>query len=245
MKKSLVIMSTVGLVSLAACSSSSGSASNDQSVACIGNVSIDFASLTPDWLDTSTACGTATAASGSLDLTFDGTCDANSEGGIVTLDAKAGQLCGDFDVQVDLNLETFSIPTAGSRWAAFRAYDPAGMDGISIERYDVAQLGCRASTQNYKGWSTSANASECGPGTRFVATTDATPRLRLTRSGSTVTSYYSDDGGGSWQPDVSESGATTTPWSLIIYTGKTQASADTASQSVSFSNLSIVSASRP
>jgi hypothetical protein len=216
----------------------------DAGAACVGNASVAFASLAPYLVDTSTTCGTATLAGGAVDLTYGGACTASTIGGEVTLDPSAWHLCGDFDVQVAYTLGTFAVPAAHDRWAALRAFDPANTDGISIERYTSAVGTCHPSTETYKSWST--DASDCDGNPEFVPTTAVSAVMRVTRSGSTVTSYHwtaGGDGGGAWTADFTATGMTTTPWALTLYTGDN--TGDATSQSVSFSNLVIVSASAP
>jgi len=79
----------------------------------------------------------------------------------------------------------------------------------------------------------------------MVATTDTTGKFRLTRVGSTVTSYYySSAGSGSWVPVHTGTGITTTPWSLVFYTGYALGG-DMTDMSVTYSSLTITSSSAP
>jgi len=69
-------------------------------------------------------------------------------------------------------------------------------------------------------------------------------KLRVTRVGSTVKSYYwtiAADGGASWTEFGSATGMSTHPWSLILYTG----TLDPASESATFAKMAIGSASVP
>ena len=209
---------------------------------CLGNVSIDFSSLAPDWVNVSATCGTAAVSNDSLVLTRDGTCSSDSGGGAVSLSDPL-RLCGDFDIRVAYDLTTFPYPTAGGRYASVRAYDPLdSTNGITLERFDNDQ--CTNVAIAYKGWTT--NSSGCvAP---HIATTDTTGTMRLTRTGTTVTSYFftpDDAGGGSWTQVMTDT-LTTTPWALEFYTGyNPPGSGDTQNQSVSFSNLVITSANTP
>lgn len=224
--------------------SASPEASADAGLACLGNASVDFASLAPYWLDASTACGTATFASNAVAMTYAGPCTPSTEGGTLVLDPAHWQLCGDFDVAVTFDLATFPLPSSASRWAAFRAYDAAGgVNGISLERFDAAPaLACVPATQNYKSWST--DGTNCSA--TYASTADTTGKLRLTRTGSTVTSYYfSPADGGSWVQVLSVPAMTTTPWSLTLYTGDDAGTADTDLQTVTFSSLTVTSATTP
>jgi hypothetical protein len=223
----------------AACNRAGGGA------ACLGNVSIDFAALAPYWIDSSAACGSASVSAKALQLTRTGTCTAAREGGFVTLDPSRWKLCGDFDVQVDFNLVAFTVPTGGTqtRYAVVRAGDPSSTSGIALERYNAPTANtCPPSTQNYKGWSTTS--VDCG-GATMVATTDTTGKFRLTRVGSTVTSYYdSSAGNGSWVAVHTATGITTTPWGLVFYTGYALGT-DRTDMNVTFSSLTITSGSAP
>jgi hypothetical protein len=215
-------------------------------VQCLGNVSIDFAALAPYWVDMSRACGAATFASGALQLTRNGACTSEQPGGWIGLDPTRWQLCGDFDVQVDFELVSFTIPSSGggTRWAVVRAFDPASSAGIALERYAAPPANpCPPSTQSYKSWSTTS--VDCG-GATMIPTTDATGAMRLTRAGGTVKSYYrTAANGGTWTSFVTASGMTTTPWTLVFYTGYDASGGDRTSQSVSFRALQVSSASTP
>lgn len=224
----------------------------DAGPACLGNTTIDFASLAPYWVDSSTSCGTATFGGNAVTLTRTGSCSADQQGGFISLDTTKWQLCGDFDMTVDFNLTQFGAPAGGSRWMAWHAYDPvsASPSGIAEERYDVAFSGCYPSSETYKSWTTSS--SDCG-GAIFRATTAVTGALRVARVGSTVTSYTwvpadagadgGDAGGGSWSVFDTGTGMTTTPWTMVFYTG--MYAGDGTNQTVKLSNLVITSSSTP
>jgi hypothetical protein len=222
-----------------------GSPAADAGAACLGNTTIDLTALAPYWLNASTACGTATVSGEGLTLTRTSGCSADQQGGWVKLDGSKWRLCGDFDVRVDFNLTTFPVPPGGSRWAALRAFDPASSSGISLERYNDNLGGCYPASNNYKSWTTSS--TDCASSI-FRATTDASGTFRVTRSGSTVTSYTwagvdaGADGSG-WSAFDMGTGMTTVPWSIEFYTGVYNG--DTTTQKVTFSNLVITSASTP
>jgi hypothetical protein len=218
----------------------------DGGPACIGNVSIDFSSLAPDWVNDSTACGTAATSNDSLVLTRNAACTTDPSGGAVSLSGQL-MLCGDFDIQVAYDLTTFPYPTSGGRYASVRAYDPLDpTNGIALERFD--NDACTSVGVAYKSWTTDSS----GCVAVHVPTTDTSGTMRLTRSGATVTSYFltpndagPNDAGGSWTQVMTDT-LTTTPWSLELYTGYNPPNAgDTNSQSVSFSNMVIRSASMP
>jgi hypothetical protein len=221
-------------------------------VACLGNVSINFAALAPYWVDASTACGAASFASNALTLTRRGACSSVSAGGAMNLNPARWRLCGDFDVRVNFNLLDFTVPVGGSqgRYATIRASDPSGSDSITIERYDLPvgnnACGRAPSTETYKAWTT--DSTNCGGSATFVATSDMTGAFRLTRTGATVTSYYLSgvDGGsgGSWVAVKSDTSMTTTPWTLGFYLGYDDGP-DATDMSVAFSSLDVVSASAP
>jgi hypothetical protein len=217
--------------------------------ACLGNATIDLASLAPYWVNKSTACGTATFASDGLTLTRSASCSADQQGGFIQLDPAKWQVCGDFDMTVDFNLTQFAVPPSGSRWVAWHTYDSsASANGISLERYNVGLGGCYPSTMNYKTWVTAS--TDCTTSI-FRSTTDVTGTLRVTRVGSTVTSYTrvagdagtGDGGTADWSTFVTGTGLTTIPWTMVFYTGVNNS--DGNAQTVKLSNLVIKSASTP
>jgi hypothetical protein len=222
---------------------------------CIGTKALDLISWSdlssgiPLWTDKSTACGTATFEDNGLTLTRDGTCTADQQGGFIQLDPTRWQLCGDFDMTVDFDLTQFSVPPGGSRWLAWHAYDPASdSNGIALERYNVGFGGCYPSTLTYKSWTSSS--TDCS-GAIFRSTTDVTGTMRVTRVGSTVTSYtkvngdggVADAGANGWSSFVTSASVTTTPWTMVFYTGVYNG--DGTVGSVTLSNLHIKSASTP
>jgi hypothetical protein len=229
-----------------------GGAAGANSPVCLGNRTIDLTMGAPYWKDVSTACGTATFAGNGLTLTRDGTCTADFQGGFVQLDPTRWQLCGDFDMTVDFDLTMFDVPDgASARWMAWRAYDPAASaNGIALERYNTSLAGCRPSTMTYYSW-TSSSTYDCSA---LRSTTDVTGTMRITRVGSTVTSYTKingdagagDAGADGWSTFVTGGGVTTTPWTIVFYTGlyaSDQRPENAAS--VALSNLVIKSASTP
>lgn len=225
--------------------------------ACLGNKTLDLISMNdlstgvPYWKDVSTSCGTATFADKGVTLTRDGTCSADQQGGFIELDPTRWQLCGDFDMTVDFDLTTFGVPDVGARWIGWRAYDPAASaNGIALERYNISLAGCYPSTTTYYSW-TSSSTYDCSA---FLSTTDVTGTMRITRVGSTVTSYTKingdagagDAGADGWSTFVTGATVTTTPWTIIFYTGlyASDRRPENAA-SVTLSNLVINSASTP
>jgi hypothetical protein len=203
----------------------------------------------PTWVDASTACGTASFADNGLTLTRDGTCTTDQSGGFIQLDPTRWQVCGDFDMTVDFDLATFDVPASGSRWLAWHTYDPVNSgNGVSLERYNVGLGGCYPSTMTYKSWTNSS--TDC-TGAIFRSTTDINGTMRVTRVGSTVTSYtkvngdagVGDAGPGGWSSFATNTGMTTTPWTIVFYMGVYNG--DGTAASATFSNLSIKSASTP
>lgn len=232
-----------------------GGAAGARGPACLGNLTIDLISRTdlssgvPYWVDASTACGTATFEDDGVRLSRDGTCTADQQGGFLQLDPTQWQLCGDFDMTVDFDLAPFSVPANGSRWLAWHTYDPAASsNGIALERYNVGFGGCYPSTMTYKSWT--ASSSDCS-GAIFRSTTAVTGTLRVTRVGSTVTSYtqvngdagVGDAAAGGWSSFVTATGMTTTPWTIAFYTGVYNG--DGTAATARLSNLVIKSASTP
>jgi hypothetical protein len=232
-----------------------GGAAGASGPACLGDLTLDLISRSdlssgvPYWVDASTACGAATFEDDGLRLSRDGTCTADQQGGFIQLDPTQWQLCGDFDMTVDFDLAPFSVPASGSRWLAWHTYDPAASsNGIALERYNVGFGGCYPSTMTYKSWT--ASSTDCSGGV-FRSTTAVTGTLRVTRVGSTVSSYtqvngdagVGDAAAGGWSSFVTASGMTTTPWTIAFYTGVYNG--DGTAATARLSNLVIKSASTP
>jgi hypothetical protein len=173
---------------------------SDAGVACLATTSIDLASLSPYWVNESTACGTATFSSGGLAMTYD-PCGTPFQGGQVNLDDTQWQVCGDFDVQVAFDV-TFPAQSGGvERWAVLRAYDGSTPDGVAAELFQGPVTSCLPAIDDYQFWSTNSSTDPATCSTINIPTTDTSGKLRVTRSGSTVTSYYWDtagDAGGEW-----------------------------------------------
>jgi hypothetical protein len=218
----------------------------------LGNVSIDFASLTPYWGDSSTACGKATLAGNTLGLTYNSPCATSTIGGEITLDTTHWRLCGDFDIQVDFDFTQFPVPadTVTDLFATIRAFDPAGADGIAMEQFSGAKTNCDSTPARYYQAFAAAAINDCST---IALTTDTSGKMRIVRSGSTVSGYYWSpageggvDGGGTWSQLVSAPGMTTGPWSLQFFSGNdNKAASSTLDLDVSFSGLSIMSANTP
>ena len=225
----------------------------DAGAACIGNVVIDFASLSPYFVNGSTTCGSASVAGNALVLQHNGTC-SQTLGGVVRLDSSRYQICGDFDIRVDFDLKVFSIPTSISRFAVVHAFAPNPTNGIALERYNIAATySCVSARETYKAWT--SNSTDCS--STFRPSSDRTGTFRFTRVGTTVTAYYfasadagvadagEDAGGGALWVPIRSATTVSTPWGLEFYTGYSANGGDPAPQTVHFSNLRIISSSSP
>jgi hypothetical protein len=226
----------------------------DAGAACIGNVTIDFASLSPYFANVSSTCGAASVSGNALVLQQNGTCN-QGVGGWVRLDPSRFRICGDFDIRADFDLTTFTIPTNGSRYAVMKAVTSDGSNSMTLERYDIsATNSCVPAKENYKAWTTSS--LDCGQATFKPAASVVKGAFRITRVGTTVTGYYlsSGDAGASdaaledagtfWTP-IRTVTTVTTPWGFELYTGYTQNGGDPAHQTIRFSNLRILSGATP
>jgi hypothetical protein len=148
-------------------------------------------------------------------------------------------LCGDFDVQVDFAVTGLVAGVTGGIFASMRANDPTvTTNGMTIERYAAEYaLPSSQSYQNYKSYTTNKGDDATSV---LVPTTDVTGRFRLTRTGTTVKSYYWKTGApdGQWVL-VNTATLTNTPWVLVLYEGDNSAAnkGPTAPYSVTFSNL--------
>ncbi len=235
------------LVDASNASADGGPSSADAGPSCLGNVDIDFSSLSPYWVDVSTSCGTATFAANAVEVSRSAAATCGVQfGGWVQLDDKQWQVCGDFDIRVDYSWSAFSTASGTEYFAGVEAFDPSSNnDGIAIERLNGKVSQCVPSDQSYKSWIPPYYYDCQGPA--FVPTSDRSGRMRLTRVGASVTSYLwtSDDGGdGTWLQVFSAQNMTTLPWSLQIYMNAS-GNSDTSNQAVSFSNLVIQSATSP
>jgi hypothetical protein len=198
-----------------------------------------FAAMAPDWANwSSSSCSSLAAAGGSLVLTQNEPCSVASPNAIAGL-APPNVLCGDFDVQVDFAVTGLVAGVTGGIFASMRANDPTvTTNGMTIERYAAEYVvPSSQSYQNYKSYTTNKGDDATS---LFVATTDVTGRLRLTRAGTTVKSYYWKTGApdGQWVL-VNTATLSSTPWTLVLYEGDNSAAnkGPTAPYSVTFSNL--------
>ena len=199
-----------------------------------------FAAMTPYWADwSSSTCGSITASNGNLVLARNEPCSAPSPNVIAGLN-QPYVLCGDFDVQADFAVAGLVAGVPGGIFASMRANDPAvTTNGMTIERYAAAYLPSSYSYQNYKSYTDNKGDDTTST---LVPAADVTGRFRLTRSGTTVKSYYwkagtPAAGDGQWIL-VKTATLTSTPWVLVLYEGdNSAASAGPAPYSVTFTNL--------
>jgi hypothetical protein len=210
---------------------------------CLTGLVNPFAAMAPDWANwSSSSCSSLAAADGSLVLTQDEPCSAASPNAIAGL-APPNVLCGDFDVQVDFAVTGLVAGVPGGIFASMRAHDlTVTTNGMTIERYAAEYpIPSSQSYQNYKSYTTNQGDDATS---LFVATTDVTGRLRLTRAGTTVKSYYWKTGtpSGQWVL-VNTATLTSTPWTLVLYEGDNSAAnkGPKAPYSVTFSNLLVTS----
>ena len=215
-----------------------GAAGGSGGRACIGDVSIDFASIGDYFVDMSASCVATSVGNGALQLTGNASC--RSDAGFVQLDTNRFQICGDFDVRVDFALTTFPIPSTGGRWAGVRAFQSGTSNGVTIERYDLFMTNtCVLALENYKGWTT--NSNDCS--SQIMSGGDATGTFRLTREGSMVTAYFLASGSSDDWVQIATGTSTTVPWILKLYTSYD--GSDAGSETVRFSNMRITSATAP
>jgi hypothetical protein len=209
---------------------------------CLTGLVNPFAAMAPDWANwSSSSCSSLAAAAGSLVLTQNEPCSAASPNAIAGL-APPNVLCGDFDVQVDYAVTGLVAGVPGGIFASMRAHDlTVTTNGMTIERYAAEHpIPSSQSYQNYKSYT--ANLGDDATSV-FAPTTDVTGRLRLTRAGTTVKSYYWKAGtpDGQWVL-VNTATLSSTPWTLVLYEGdNSAANKGPAPYSVTFSNLLVTS----
>jgi hypothetical protein len=205
---------------------------------CLAGLVNPFAALAPNWANwSSSSCSSLVAQDGSLVLTQSEPCSAASPNAIAGL-AAPNVLCGDFDVQVDYAVTGLVAGVTGGIFASMRANDlEVTTNGMTIERYAAGYLPANGSYQNYKSYTTNKGEDATSV---LVPTTDVTGRFRLTRTGTTVKSYYWKAGNpdGQWVL-VNTATLTGTPWGLVLYEGDNSPAnaGPTAPYSVTFSNL--------
>jgi len=197
------------------------------SVCCIGNVADSFSdgNLTPLWID-QTTCGTAAETAGQLVLTRPPGCDY-LDGPGVWLDS-AYIICGNFDIQIDFNLTNWPAP-AGEHTANF--FVSSGIEYFVIGRHRaVAAGGCIPYQQSYKAWQGTFNNCTA----TWVQSSDLSGKFRITRSGTTLSSYY-------WNSPNWVLVRTGTMTTTQVFTGLYTESTDGTAATVAFDNLSIQS----
>ncbi len=98
------------------------------------------------------------------------------------------EICGDFDITVDYNLDNFPPAAAGSgRFHAMLLIDPVtGALVAGAERYREQTNDCIPSTDSYKFYTT---VPGCTPTATYVSTSDTQGKLRLQRTGATIHGY--------------------------------------------------------
>jgi len=209
---------------------------------CLTSFVNPFAALTPYWANWSNStCGTAVASNGNLVLTQNEPCGTAAPDVTLGL-TEPNVLCGDFDVQVGYALTGFGAAPVGGMFASLRVDDPAApLTGMTMERYLASYLPSSNSYQNYKSYTDNSGNDATST---LLATSDTTGRLRITRTGTTVTSYYwkvgsTDAGTGEWVL-VKTAVLTGTPWVVLLYAGdNSTAGAGPPNYTVTFSNLQV------
>lgn len=194
---------------------------------CVGNTTDDFGdgNIAPSWMDIST-CGTASESGGQLILDKIPGCPGTS----FVIVISNYQVCGDFDVQIDFDLASWPSPTI-ARFAVLGVRDAVTGVGLNIERFRNAFTEpCTPFLDSYKSWSD--NSSNCV--STFVSTSDMQGKFRITRAGTTFTSYYWN--GSSWVTVRSNTGSAG-PSIIWLYSG----SDDAGSHQVRMDNLIIQS----
>ena len=171
---------------------------------CLTSFVNPFAALTPYWANWSNStCGSAVASNGNLVLTQNEPCGTASPDVIEGL-TQPYVLCGDFDVQVGYTLTGFGAAPVGGMFASLRVDDPAApLTGMTMERYVASYLPSSNSYQNYKSYTDNSGNDATSV---LLATSDTTGRLRITRTGTTVTSYY-------WKGELRTPGLASGSWS--------------------------------
>jgi hypothetical protein len=208
------------------------------SAVCIGNVADDFLSgaLGPHWISGMPACGTVAVADGAISLSRPTACTGNPA---AVLDTCNYQVCGDFDLQADFTLVDFAPPTTGHRYVGMNvmSVQSSGFSttpswNISIERIDSPKSTALVpALENYKSYTTSSTEAD----SKYAPTTDASGRFRITRVGTTLTSYYWSNG--AWVSLATGTAAAGPVVAIGVYAGGDDPTAEAAT----FDNVSIVS----
>ncbi len=164
---------------------------------CIGNLTDDFSSgmLGPPWLATP-GCATTVVSEGAVVLARPASCSDQASAVLKNCNYR---ICGDFDAQVDFSLTDFTVPPTRRLYAGMAVQSLAGPSiwNMTIERFNAPYPSPFFSQpENYKAYVTDPDDSLAS----FVASADATGRLRITRVGTTVTAYY-------WKNDA---------WAMIV-----------------------------
>lgn len=192
----------------------------------------DDGELDPLWLATG-ECFVPVETGGQLVMTKSDGC---SGGGSAALNQVARPVVGDFEVTVDFDLQSFSVPLTASRWASLSVRKISDGSPVGwIDRYNRFEpiLACPPSTMSYKAWTTIS--IDCDPSVAWAATDHMQGRFRITRQGTQVTMSYWD--AGQWQTLKS---APVTDEDLVVSLNASSWIGDTGGFDVRFDNFVLI-----
>ncbi|HMQ14923.1 MAG TPA: DUF5011 domain-containing protein [Phycisphaerae bacterium] len=148
------------------------------------------------------------------------------------------RLCGDFDARIDFTLVNYPQPTSGARWAAFRVHTLSDTHVATMERtVSAASSTCTLnSTSYYKSFTTSSD--NCNSTVR--PTTHQSGKMRITRRGNIIATYYWEPVAGDWVIMRQET-VTTADLHIQVDTGKggPGTNALATPQTAAFDNFSV------
>ena len=200
---------------------------------CLGNITDDFSdgNLIPYWVP-STGCSPFLPyeSGGKLVMDWPSGCPIDASVA-VSLNSSLYQLCGDFDVQVDFEIVSMPSPPIATHWLEFYVFKPGQVFSIARDRA-ASTYSCRPYLNYYAANEWSTVPTECGSTT--ILTSDLVGKLRITRTGTTLSSYYWN--GSSWV--LARTGSTTTD---AMYIGSYSGSGDGTGHIYTLDNLVVIS----
>ena len=168
-------------------------------------------------------CATVTDADAAVEQVADGCADTAG----LALDTSRAQICGDFDFQVDYTLTSFPVSASQGRWTGVRIQtlgsggSSGSTPGMTIERYSANYL---SPTEYYKSYTSDSSDTASTLG----STSDTGGKLRITRTGAMMTSYYWQAATATWSMLRTES-ITTAPMLVVLYTATSEPTGETVS----------------
>jgi hypothetical protein len=195
---------------------------------CAGNVSDNFDDGIMTWVP-SVNCGISTEFAGTLRLVKGGGCNG------LTSARLEPPVCGDFDAQMDYTLLNFGSLAAGSRFTGIRVTTLGGALVAGIDRTASTNTGGCELPSAYKAYA--ADSSACAAA--WAATGDNSGKLRITRQGVTLRTYYWD--GTAWVPMLSANVTS----SSVYFDAFVNSDGDTQAFAVSYDNFVLTSESCP